>query len=242
MSKISDDIHMGQIVSRQIRLWERTYESGEVSRPEQAVPCITISKEIGSQGVELGQRLARRLSWQLYDKELVEYIAENAKVRRNVVESFDEKTQSEIETWVRTLVDKHSLSSDKYFKHLMTVILAIAKHGRAVILGRGCNFILPAFKTLRLKIISPIEKRVNYIMAQEHVGKSEAAEIVAVADKQRAAFIRRFFHHDAAEPLNYDMVLNLGSMTLNMAEKIVMHALQVKFPDFDQVRLSPAGN
>jgi cytidylate kinase len=229
MLSFKDEIPMEQIISRQIRLWERTYDSGKLRRGEQDLPCVTISKEIGSQGVELAHRLASRLHWQVFDKELVEYIANNAHVRRNVVELFDQKTQSEIETWVRTLLDRHALASDKYFKHLISVITTIGEHGRAVVLGRGANFILPPEKALRLKIVAPLENRIDYTVKQLGVSKKEAKKIVSQADKERSAFIRRFFHHKAEDPLNYDLVLNLGSLDLKVAEEIALQALKAKF-------------
>lgn len=231
MLKFKDKIHMEQFISRQIRLWERTYDNGKVRRGEYSFPCITVSKEIGSQGVELAHRLASRLHWQVFDKELVEYISNNAHVRRNVVESFDEKTQSEIETWVRTLLDRHALASDKYFKHLISVIMTIGEHGRAIILGRGGNFILSPYKSLRLKTVAPLEKRIDYTVNQLSVSKKEAEKIVSQADKERLAFVRRFFHHDAKDPLGYDLVLNMGSLDLNAAEEIVIQALKAKFPE-----------
>ncbi len=231
MLKFKDEIPMEQIISRQIRLWERTYENGKVRRGKKTLPSITISKEVGSQGVELAHRLASRLGWQLYDKELVEYIANNAHVRKNVVESFDEKTQSEIETWVRTLLDRHALASDKYFKHLISVITMIGEHGQAIILGRGGNFILPPNKALRLKTVAPSKKRISYIVQQLGVSEKEADKIVSQADKERSAFIRRFFHQNAENPLSYDLVLNMESLDLKAAEEIVIHALKAKFPE-----------
>ncbi|NIR47740.1 cytidylate kinase-like family protein [candidate division KSB1 bacterium] len=232
MPKLQYDIPMEQLINRQIRLWERTFEKGKRARDESVNPCITISKEIGSQGVELAKRLAERLNWNLFDKSLVEYIAEDAKVRQSMVEIFDEKTQNEIHSWVLTLLDHHALGSDRYFKHLMTVIRTIGEHGCAVIVGRGSNFILPPTKALRLKVVAPEENRVAYIMQKQELDRKEADKLVKRADAERSAFIRRFYHQDAENPLCYDLVLNLGTLSLPIAEEMVIQALKARFPQF----------
>lgn len=230
MSKIIDEIPMEQIISRQVKLWERTYEKGTIDSEKVSKLCLTISKEMGSQGVEFAQGLSKRLKWKLYDKELVDYIAEHANVRKNMVESFDEKTQNEIHNWVLTLVNHHALGSDKYFKHLVTVITAIGESGCSIILGRGANFILPAHKTLRLRIVAPLARRIENLMHLKAVSKKQALEMLCQADKARTAFIQRFFHHESEEPSNYDLVLNLASLGFEVAEEIVIHTLHVKFP------------
>lgn len=237
MPKLKDEVRMEQIMSRQFRLWERSYDRGKISGEKRHVPCITISKEIGSQGVELGTRLSKRLDWELFDKNLVEYIADHAHVRKDMVELFDEKVQNEIHNWVFTLLDSYALGSDKYFKHLVTVIMSIGEHGRAIILGRGGNFILPPEKALRLKVVAPKEKRIETIAKDQKLNRKEAEKIVIKSDKERAAFVLRFFHRDIEEPQCYDMVINLGSLTLSAAEEIIMQALKAKFPymAFDQI-------
>ncbi len=224
------EIPMEKLVSRQIKLWDITFDPAKADTANQIKPCITISKELGSKGVELGQRLSENLNWKLFDKDLVEFIARSAEVRKEMVEIFDEKTQNEIHSWVVTLLNRHALGSDQYFRHLGTVIRTIGEHGQAIILGRGGNFILPPEKALRVKTTAPLKKRIDYIMRTQKLGKNEAERIIFTADKQRLAFIRRFFHKDTEDPLYYDLVLNMGSLSLVVAEAIVMQALKAKFP------------
>lgn len=229
MSKITYTIPIDRLISKQVKLWESMYDRGAVESGQAVLPTITISKEIGSLGVELADRLAKRLQWQVYDKNLVEHIANDAQVRKHVVESFDEKTQSEFETWLHTLLDRHALASDKYFKHLLIVMLSIAEHGSAIILGRGGNFILSPQTALRLKTVAPKGMRVEYIVKHEKLDTKRANQRVSEADKERRAFIRRFFHHDVEDPLCYDLILNMGCLQLTEAEEIVVHALKSKF-------------
>lgn len=230
--KLQKEIPMEQLITRQFRLWQYSYDKGALQRRECIAPCLTISKEIGSRGEEFAQALSQRLGWKIYDRELVEYIAQNAHVRQNMVEMFDEKTQNEIHNWVFTLLDRHALGSDKYFKHLVTAITAIGEQGRAIILGRGANFILPSDRALRLKVTAPLQHRIDYIMKKFELSEKEAFARVHLTDKERLAFLHRFFHHDAEEITSYDLILNLGTLSLSGAEHIVIQALKQKFSQF----------
>lgn len=235
MTRLKDQLPLDKFVSRQVRLWEQTYEKRKVERESRCLPCITISKEIGSQGVELAHRLAKRLNWRLFDKDLVEYIAQNAHVQSDMVEIFDEKTQSEIHNWVVTLLDRYALASDKYFKHLITVITTIGKHGHAIVVGRGANFILSPQRTLRVKTVAPIPQRIAHVMQKQNMSRPEALGYVAKMDKDRQAFMRRFFHQKADDPLAYDLVINMATLDLQVASEIVVQALKTKFsnPNFN---------
>jgi cytidylate kinase len=136
-------------------------------------------------------------------------------------------------------LDRHALGSDKYFKHLVMTITTIGQHGHAIILGRGANFILPPEKALRVKIVAPLKDRVLNLMKQQAIDKRLAQEMLNQAEKERHAFIRRFFHHEVEEPWNYDLILNLGSIGLAAAEEIVIHSLRAKFPAKNNRRTVP---
>lgn len=235
MSKFSHAIPLEPLVARQMRHWERTYNKGSKTSPKPIAPCITISRELGSQGNELAHGLATKLNWQLYDRELVDLIANNAQVRKSMVESFDEKIQSELHNWLLTLLDRHALGLDQYFKHLIPIILAIGERGEAVILGRGCNFVLPPTKALRLKVVAPLKKRIQFVREQKGVTRKEAEQLIAEADKERLAFIRRHFHHDSEDPLHYDLVINMGNFDLPTAEEFVTESLNTRFRNVKKI-------
>jgi len=230
--KVQNNIPMEPLITRQFRLWEQAFKKSAVTRKESTLPSITISKELGSQGEEFALALSQRLGWKIFDRELVEYIAQNAHVRQNMVEMFDEKTQNEIHNWVFTLLDHHALGSDKYFKHLVTTITTIGEQGRAIILGRGANFILPCHRSLKLRVTAPLQHRIDFIMKKFEIGEKEAFTRVHLTDKERQAFLHRFFHHDFEEVSSYDLVLNLGTLSLSDAENIVIQALKQKFSQF----------
>lgn len=228
MLKFTRDIPVEHLISRHIRFLESRKLADAAERGIAIKPCITVSREIGSRGVELAKHLADRLNWQIFDKEIVEYIAKNAHVRQEMVEIFDEKTRSEMDVWIMRFLDRHALSSTTYFKHLATTMLAIGKHGFAVVLGRGANFFIGDEQAIKVRIIAPLDMRVNKVAAELEISDNEALQFIRKTERDSAAYVKRFFHRDIKDPLHYDLVLNLGVLDLPVAAQAVLSALAQK--------------
>ncbi len=234
MKRIAHDVPIGHLVSKQIGLWEvrrkirKRYEEKEEPGDPWQKAYVTISREVGSNGKEIAQKLAEMLKWQVFDKEIVDYIATTAHIRKSVIESFDEKKQDEIKTWVQTIIDSDVLNPDHYLNHLMNVLLVIAEHGQAVILGRGANFILDPKRGLRVKIAAPYEMRLLQIMHEMELSRKEARRYIEEKDNQRLAYIRQHFHRDADDPLFYDLVINTEFMSVNSVAETIVTALKTK--------------
>lgn len=158
-----------------------------------------------------------------------DYIATNAHVRKDMVELFDGKTHNELNDWVMTILHHHALSSDKFFKHLVTTLLSIAQHGKAIILGRGGNFILPDEKAVKLRVIAPYNNRLQFIRNEMGISSNKAADFIKKMQTDRTAFIKRFFHASIDDPANYDLVLNLSKLDLQSAEEMTISVLTAKF-------------
>jgi cytidylate kinase len=98
-------------------------------------------------------------------------------------------------------------------QHLMKVVGTIGKHGRAVVVGRGANFILPPEKRFSVRIVAPQAWRINNV----------AKELQTESD--RRAFIRKYFNADIADPTNYDLVINTATLNVDDAVKMISSAL-----------------
>ena len=63
-----------------------------------------------------------------------------------------------IEDWVSAAISERHLWPDEVSRLLMRVIGAIGRHGKAIIVGRGANFVLPPENRFRVRIITPLER------------------------------------------------------------------------------------
>jgi cytidylate kinase len=196
-------------VEEQVQRWQLLRKTA----PEkQAAPTITLSREPGSGGRVIAETLANELGFDIFHQEMIHQIAESARVQQRLLETLDEKGMNVLEEWISSLVNQRHLWPDQYLKHLMKLVGVVGRHGSAVIVGRGANFMLPPERSLRLRVIAPRRTRIENVMRLHEVPRQEAERRIIRAESERRAFVRKYFNADINDPLNYDMVLNTGRL------------------------------
>ena len=130
-----------------------------------------------------------------------------------------------LDDWVSAAISDRHLWPDEVSRMLMQVIGTIAGHGNAIIVGRGANFILPPESRFRVRIIAPLEMRVNRVAETYGVDKKEAKRRVLRTESDRRAFVRKYFHSDIRDPANYDMILNTGTLAVESAAAAICAAV-----------------
>jgi len=220
-------IPMEDLITRQINFWEKSRKKPAVQK-SLSHKNLTISQQSASHGLELGKAVAKRLGWQLYDKEIVNYISDNTHVRKHMVELFDEKTRSEMDTLISTVMDKNAINKEIYFKQLTKTIVTLGRHGNAVIIGRGGNFILPDSFALKICVLRDFSDRIKEALLKTG-SESDAEKELKKNDIMRSLFIRKNFGKDADHPSNFDLVVNLSKMDIPTAENIIVNALCAKY-------------
>jgi cytidylate kinase len=169
--------------------------------------------------------VADQLGLALFHQELINAMAENADTSARVIRTLDERGVSMLDDWVSAAISDRHLWPDEVSRMLMQVIGTIAKHGSAIIVGRGANFILPPEKRFRVRIIAPLEMRVNRVAETYGVSQKEAKRRVLRTESDRRAFVRKYFHSDIRDPANYDMVLNTGTLDVESAAAAICGAV-----------------
>jgi len=195
------------VIRKQVEKWEEAKERKDRGA-EDRLPVITLSSQPGSGGAVIAKGIAEALQFDYFDKVLIEVIAESAQISTRLVESVERESLSGIEDFIASFVKKEYLYPEVYLKHLMKVVSAIAIHGKAVIVGRGGNFIIPPDKRFSIRTIAPLEKRIENVAKAFHVSLEEAKGRVLQREAQRGAFIKHSFHKEVADPVHYDIVIS----------------------------------
>jgi cytidylate kinase len=236
MTKISQNINVGSLIARHMRLWEaqqqhwRQIEKPSTRRqPETQGYYISFARDYGSGGLELSMRVAEKLGWQHFDHEVVEAIASETKTREELVAMFDESVRSELANYMHNLFTSQTWDSIHYIFHLVHVLNAIARHGNAVIIGHGANFVLPPQNGLRVRVVAPMPVCVRNYAQIRGVTEAEAVREITRRNSEYVAFIRRHFHRDIADLLAYDLTLNSEHLDLEAALQMVIYAAEAKF-------------
>lgn len=191
-----------------------------------AITVVTISSEPGSGGQIIAEGIARKMNYDLFNRDIITEIASSADVSASVIESIEKERLSGVEDFIASIVNKRYLWHGVYLEHLIRVVGVIGKHGKAVIVGRGANFIIPPTERLAVRIVSPLEVRVQNIARLFDISEEEAKKRVNMREARRKAFIRKSFNADVADPVNYDLVINTEFLSFDSAVEIVQCALR----------------
>ena len=208
-----------QIVEEQVHRWQISL--AETKEEVTPAPVISISREPGSGGRILAQKIAEKHALDLFHQEVIHEMAASAKVSKVFMQTLDEKGLSVLEHWIASTVHQRQLWPDQYLQHLMKVIGTIGKHGNAVIIGRGANFILPPEGRFRTRVVAPREVRIENVARDYGVSRDEAKRRIIRTESERRAFIRKYFNANIADPANYDLVINTETIDIDGAAATV---------------------
>jgi hypothetical protein len=189
---------------------------------------VALSREAGARGGSIGRRVGRLLGWQVYDKEVLEYVSQEATVRQEVLGNQGAKAARWSEERVQALLREGRLSGDPAVADLARVILALGAGGQVVFIGRGAGCLLPPASTLNVRIIAPLPDRVAYLGQWLRLTAEEAAERVRLRDRRRADFLTNHLDRRPEEVYQYDLLLNSGLLGEELAADLIVQAARAK--------------
>jgi hypothetical protein len=189
---------------------------------------IAISREAGTRGPAVARAVGALLGWQVYDQELLQLVARDLDVRVKVLEAIDERHVPWLLECFEALAAVPKVNEGKYVPRLMDVLLSLAARGRCVIVGRGGPFVLPATTTLRVRLVAPLEERIAVFCREQNLMRSAATRLVEQTDRDRTEFVKRHFQRDPADPLNYDLTINMSELSIDQCARLIVESLRLK--------------
>lgn len=220
-----------ELVDRQGLLSEvrrRSREVAETGQKPAEGPWISVSRQAGSQGYELASRIAEKLGWRAYDKEILSAIATETFSDELVLSRLDEQGVREFDEYLVGLIVPKDPGQARYLVGLMHVIARLARQGRAVLVGRGAAWLLTPACGLRVRLIGSVEARAAQVARARGVTLDEAHRLVAENDEAQRTFIHQAFHRDIDDPTGYDLILNVPELGIEVAMETVLAAAKAK--------------
>ena len=227
---------VSRMIEKQVAMWNFNARQGEPGhRPgrhrKDGVdygPCLLFSSELGSGGTAIARIAGERLGWPVFDREIVDQIAQLAHVRKQLIESVDERVRTKWEEVLYTVLQPGEVDSDLYMAYLHQVVMSLGHHGDVVIVGRGAQHMLPSQCALRVRVVAPMNMRIERVTKVFGLTEPQARDRIREMDSARAEFIRKSFHKDIGLPLNYDLILNTAEWGFEKSAGIVLAALEHK--------------
>jgi cytidylate kinase len=221
---------MAEAMERARRHWRAERQAGAAGgislSPTRPPFTIALSREAGANGAEVARAVGERLHWPVYDRELLQLIAEGMGLRTDLLDSVDEKRVGWLRQCLEAVVAVPAVTAGAYTRHLVEALLALAAHGNCVIVGRGAAQILPAATTLRVRLIGPLEERVRAIRERFGLTPAEAARWVERTDRERTRFVQDHFRRDPADAHAYDLVINTARYPVAACADLIEEALR----------------
>ena len=173
---------------------------------------ITIGREFGAEGHEIGKELAQRLGFELYDKDMLALAAQKSGIDINVLASSDESIMGRFLSPYLTIGKLSPSMGDKLFKVQTDIIHNLAAKGSCVIVGRLADYILKDNPNcLKVFIYAPFEKRVEIIRNKHQIDGASAKKLVKNMDAARKKYYTYYSNGKWNKKEGKDIMLNRGA-------------------------------
>jgi cytidylate kinase len=196
---------------------------------------ITISRQYGSGGSAIAQRVAEALDWKLVDNELVERVANRAGLSLEEVVQREERAPSFIERLARVLASATpelfpppsgtvlEQSEQDLVRITEAVVADIAAEGNVVLVGRSAPAVLDrADGALHVKLVASPAFRIRATVTRFGLDSKDAERIMRETDANRERYHRDYYNRDWNDPLNYHLTLNTERLGLEGAADVIV--------------------
>ncbi len=229
----------------------RLPETGEMESdapagvPEGEKIVVTIARQCGSGGSEVGRILARRANLHYLDHEIIDEVARRSGVAVEQIENQDEQTSGPLGYMLEALtsnalfnlnyskvlqhqaVNLPTLTQEQaYFRLTQRVVLEMASAGNAVIIGRGAQFLLRGLpRVLHVYIFAPLARRIENIQELFQLTRAEAIEFIERRDGETENYLRHYYGSNGTQPELYHLLINTGLFSFETAADLIVQAL-----------------
>lgn len=209
------------------------------ARPTEALPVasgnnqlvITISRQYGSGGHQIGEILAKELDIPLYDKSIIDRTADDLGYSQTKVKE-QEQTTTPMQLLEMVFADSGGVlpdmelsEDDAIFVTESRIIRDLAAKGSCIIIGRCADFVLrDRPNCFRVFVRSDVEQAKNRVVEEYRAPSEKAVAEIEKVDKERAAHYWRYTGKRWADSENYDLVLNSSKTGITKAVKMIREA------------------
>ena len=172
---------------------------------------ITIGREFGSEGHEIGRELADRLGISLYDKDLLAIAAKKSGLPlENLAEAEEKVASTFLMPYIGYGFDVGN-TNDKLFLIESQIIRDIASAESCIIIGRLADYVLRDDPDcLKVFIYAPLENRIEIVMKKHNISRDAAAKLVRKMDQARTSYYSYYTNHKWNQKEGKDIMLNRG--------------------------------
>jgi len=182
---------------------------------------IVISKGSYSHGNEVATRVAQKLSLNCISRDILIGTSKKFNIPElRLIRAIEDSP---------SFLEKYTFGREKYIKYIKAAILNELAKGKIIYHGfAGHFFVRDISHVLKVRINADMEERIAYMMKRESVSKKDAAQLVKRVDEERTKWSLKLYGTDTWDSRLYDLVINIGNVTLDHAVDLVCQTVQLK--------------
>ncbi len=192
---------------------------------------VTIARQYGSGGREVGQKLAELTGYKFYDKDLITLAAQKSGLSQDALHHVDEKAANSLlyTLALGSSVYNHGVEhvnlpiNDRLFVVQSEIIKELAANGEgAIVVGRCADYVLSGRKNLvRVYITSEFDARVKTVMKRHELSESQAKDLIVKTDKRRANYYSYYTGEKWGKADKYDLVIATDRVGVDGAARMI---------------------
>lgn len=191
---------------------------------------VTIARQFGSGGREIGKALAKKLGIKFYDKQLISLAAKESGIDPDIAKKLDERASNSLlyslsigaaATLDGFVIEPQLPLNDRLFLVQHDIIKKLAAEP-CVIVGRCGDYVLKdRTDCVKLFIYAQMEKRIKYAVDVHKVPKDKAPSIITRTDKTRANYYNYYSTKKWGDPENYNLCINSGELGITRSVELI---------------------
>ncbi|HJC34124.1 AAA family ATPase [Mediterraneibacter glycyrrhizinilyticus] len=199
---------------------------------------ITIGREFGSAGREIGYKVAEAFDIKLYDKEMLARAAKESGICEEIFETHDEKPTN---SFLYSLVmDTYSMGysgntytdmpiNHKVFLAQFDAIKKIADEGPCILVGRCADYALESYKNVvSVFIHADLEARIRRIARIYDLTDAKAKDMIIKTDKKRSSYYNYYTNKKWSDAESYELCLTSSELGIEGTAKAIIDYVQLK--------------
>jgi cytidylate kinase len=204
---------------------------------------VTISRQFGSGGAEIGRIVAEESGLLYVDQEIIAEVAKRLGINEEQAARQDEQVAGQVGHILEALRSSSPFNIHynyvfkpndvpaqaqefTYLRLTQRVLLELASEGDVVIIGRGSQFLLHGVpRTLHIYIFAPLDFRIEQVMKLHQVNRDKAKEMIERRDYEHNAYLGRYYGGNQNQPHLYHLLINTGLFTYELAADFIRQAL-----------------
>ena len=216
------------------RLLGKTDEPVATAEEAASNYVITISREFGSGGREIGKLLAKQLGYHYYDSELIRLAAEKSGYTPEYVEQNEQALKNPVLhdffAWYAGPLEQTDLPKvDQLFQKESALIRELSRNGSCIIVGRLANYVLKDLPTAyHIFISADAASEAARVCARDHISPEDAAAKVKKVNHERAVHCKHFTKTDWGNVKNYDLCIKSDDFGVSETAQIISELFKKK--------------